>query len=80
MLLTVLAAIFSFKQFTIIWLLTGVGPARATETIVISVYQTAFRFHNFSYAATLGAAGFVMTLTVALIFLAVQRRQEVEYV
>jgi multiple sugar transport system permease protein len=79
LLLTVLAAIFSFKQFTIIWLLTGGGPSGKTQTIVINVYQTAFRFHDFPYAATLGAAGFVMTLTVALVFLAVQRHQEVEY-
>jgi multiple sugar transport system permease protein len=79
LLLTVLAAIFSFKQFTIIFLLTGGGPSRATETIVVSVYQTAFRFHDFPYAAALGAAGFLMTLTVALVFLAVQRRQELEH-
>jgi multiple sugar transport system permease protein len=79
LLLTVLAAIFSFKQFTIIWLLTGGGPAGATETIVVRIYQTAFRFHDFSYAAALGVAGFLMALTVALVFLAIQRRQEVEY-
>jgi multiple sugar transport system permease protein len=78
LLLTVLAAIYSFKQFTIIWLLTGGGPSGATETIVIRVYQTAFRFHNFPYASTLGVAGFVMAVTVALIFLAVQRYQEQE--
>jgi len=78
LLLTVLAAIFSFKQFTIIFLLTGGGPSGATDTIVIRVYQTAFRFHNFPYAATIGVAGFVMVVTIALIFLAVQRRQELE--
>src|SRR5215208_3952328 len=71
LLLTVLAAIFSFKQFTIIWLLTGGGPSGATDTIVVRVYQTAFRFHNFPYAATIGVAGFVMVITNALIFLAV---------
>lgn len=79
LLLTVLAAIFSFKQFTIIYLLTGGGPGSATETIVISIYQTAFRFHDFSYAAALGVAGFLMAFTVSLVFLAIQRRQEVEY-
>lgn len=79
LLLTVLAAIFSFKQFTIIWLLTGGGPSGKTETIVIRVYQTAFRFHDFPYASALGAAGFLMTLTVAIVFLAIQRRQEIEY-
>lgn len=78
LLLTVLAAIFSFKQFTIIWLLTGGGPSGATETIVIQVYQTAFRFHNFPYASTFGVAGFVMAFTVALFFLAIQRRQDRE--
>jgi multiple sugar transport system permease protein len=78
LLLTVLAAIFSFKQFTIIWLMTGGGPSGATETIVVRVYQTAFRFHNFPYASTLGVAGFLMALTVALFFLAIQRRQEME--
>jgi multiple sugar transport system permease protein len=78
LLLTVLASIYSFKQFTVIWLLTGGGPSGATETIALRVYQTAFRFHNFPYASTLGVAGFVMALTIALIFLAVQRRQEME--
>ena len=53
-------------------------PSGATETIVIQVYQTAFRFHNFPYASTLGVAGFVMAFTVALVFLAIQRRQEME--
>lgn len=79
LLLTVLAAIFSFKQFTIIWLLTGGGPSSKTETIVIRIYQTAFRFHDFPYAGALGAAGFLMTLTVAIVFIAIQRRQEIEY-
>ena len=78
LLLTVLASIYSFKQFTIIWLLTGGGPTGATETIAIRIYNTAFRFYDFSYAGVLGAAGFVMALTVALVFLAVQRRQEQE--
>ena len=78
LLLTVLASIFSFKQFTLIWLLTGGGPAGATETAVIEIYNTAFRFYDFPYAAALGVAGFLMALTIALVFLAVQRRQELE--
>lgn len=78
LLLTVLASIYSFKQFTIIWLLTGGGPVGATETIVIRIYNTAFRFYDFSYAAALGVAGFLLAMTVALVFLAIQRRQERE--
>jgi multiple sugar transport system permease protein len=78
LLLTVLASIFSFKQFTIIWLLTGGGPSGSTETIVVRIYQEAFRFHDFSYASAFGVAGFIFALSIALIFLAIQRRQELE--
>ena len=78
LLLTVLASIFSFKQFTLIWLLTGGGPSGATNTVVIEIYNTAFRFYDFSYAGVLGVAGFLMALTIALVFLAIQRRQELE--
>lgn len=78
MLLVVLAAIYAFKQFTILWLLTGGGPGGKTETIVIRIYQTAFRFYDFSYAATIGVAGFMIVLGIALVFLYIQRRQELE--
>jgi multiple sugar transport system permease protein len=78
LLLVILALIFSFKQFTMIWLTTGGGPAGATETIVIRVYNTAFRYYDFSYAAAIGVAGFVIVLVVALVFLMLQRRQEME--
>jgi multiple sugar transport system permease protein len=78
LLLVVLAAIYAFKQFTIIWLMTGGGPAGATETIVIRIYQTAFRFYDFSYAATIGVAGFVIVLGISVVFLYIQRRQELE--
>lgn len=77
-LLVVLASIFSFKQFTIIYLMTGGGPSGATETIVIRIYNTAFRFYDYSYATALGVAGFVVSLVIAsvFIFLQVRRTQE----
>src|SRR4030081_450509 len=43
LLLVVLAAIFSFKQFSIIYLLTGGGRAGATETTAVGVSNTASR-------------------------------------
>jgi multiple sugar transport system permease protein len=77
-LLAVLASIFSVRQFTIIFLLTGGGPSGATETLVVRIYNTAFRFYDFSYGAAIGVAGFVLALAVALLFLALQRRQEAQ--
>jgi len=76
LLLVVLAAIFSFKQFTIIFLLTGGGPAGATETLVVRIYNTAFRFYDFSYSATLGVAGFLMAMSIVFVFIAAQKQDE----
>jgi multiple sugar transport system permease protein len=77
-LLVVLASIFSFKQFTIIYLMTGGGPSGATETIVMRIFNTAFRFYDYSYATALGVAGFVVSLVIAIFFtmLQVRRAQE----
>ena len=73
-LMTLLATIFSFRRFTVIYLLTGGGPADATKTLVIAVYDHAFRFFELSYGSTVGVAGLVVTLAIAAAYFAVQRR------
>jgi multiple sugar transport system permease protein len=77
-LLVVLASIFSFKQFTIIYLMTGGGPIGATETIVIRIYNTAFRFYDYSYATALGVSGFIVSLVIAFFFVVLQARRAQE--
>lgn len=77
-LLVVLASIFSFKQFTIIYLMTGGGPSGATETIVIRIYNTAFRFYDYSYATALGVAGFIVSLVIGIFFVILQARRSAE--
>ena len=77
-LLVVLASIFSFKQFTIIYLMTGGGPSGATETIVMRIFNTAFRFYDYSYATALGVAGFVVSLIITSFFIVLQSRRAKE--
>jgi multiple sugar transport system permease protein len=77
-LLVVLASIFSFKQFTIIYLMTGGGPSGATETIVMRIFNTAFRFYDYSYATAFGVAGFVVSLVIAFFFILLQARRAQE--
>jgi multiple sugar transport system permease protein len=79
-LLVVLASIFSFKQFVIIYLMTGGGPSGATETIVMRIFNTAFRFYDYSYATALGVAGFVVSLVIAFFFIILQSRRAQENV
>jgi len=74
-LLVVLASIFSFKQFTIIYLMTGGGPSGATETIVMRIFNTAFRFYDYSYATAIGVAGFIVSLVIAFFFIVLQARR-----
>ena len=78
-LLVVLASIFSFKQFTIIYLMTGGGPSLATETIVMRIFNVAFRFYDYSYGATMAVGGFIVSLAIALVFVILQARREKEY-
>ena len=77
-LLIVLASIFSFKRFTIIYLMTGGGPSGSTETIVMRIFNTAFRFYDYSYATALGVAGFVVSLVIAIFFIILQTRRAQE--
>lgn len=78
MLLGVLACIFSFRQFALIFLATGGGPGRVTETLVIQVYKTAFNSFDFSYGATIGVAGFVAVFAITLVFVYLQQRRAAE--
>ncbi len=78
-LLVALACIFSFKQFTIIFLMTGGGPQLATETMVMKIYNTAFRFYDYSYGTAMAVAGFLMSLVVGIVFVVIQARRAREY-
>jgi len=74
MLLALLAFIFSFQQFTLIWKTTGGGPVNATQTISIMIYNTAFQFFDYSYASAIGVAGFVLSMLAAVLFVFLERR------
>jgi multiple sugar transport system permease protein len=78
--MSLLAAIFAFRQFALIWLSSGGGPGGATETLVIRMYNTAFRFFDFSYGATLGVAGFVTVFAIGVVFIVLQRRRAAQAV
>ena len=63
---TVLLAIWSFNNFDLIFLITGGGPAGATEVLPTYVYLEAFRRLNPTYAATIATAmlGVMVVFTV----------------
>ena len=74
-LMILLVTIWSFKRFAIIWVLTQGGPLGATTTIVLKVYESAFRFFEMGYGATIGVAGFLFSIMITLIYFCLIRRE-----
>ncbi len=67
-----------FQVFVVVLLMTRGGPAYATQTIVYSMYQTAFQFWDFGHAAAMG----VVLLAIVSVIAFIQFRflgQEIEY-
>lgn len=72
----ILLMILGFKAFPIIFILTGGGPAGATETLTVLTYNTAFRQLNFSYASTLGLLSLAISLVMVVIYMRLMARGE----
>ena len=77
-LLTLLALIFSIKGFSLVYILTGGGPNLATETLVLHIYKTAFRFYDYAYGQTMGTVGLIGSTLLAVAFFGFERRRAAE--
>jgi len=62
-----IGTLLSFNVFDVIWLLTGGGPSRATTTLPVLIYDTAFKRYRLSQAAAMS----VLTGLILLLFAAV---------
>jgi multiple sugar transport system permease protein len=72
-LLAVLAFIFSFQQFTLIYLTTGGGPGTDTSTLAVTIYNQAFEFFNYNYASAVAVVALVLALCGTLLFIIFER-------
>ncbi|POR53118.1 carbohydrate ABC transporter membrane protein 1 (CUT1 family) [Bosea psychrotolerans] len=59
----VLVMLWVFRDFSIIYVLTGGGPLKATQSLSIMTYEQAFGFFKMGYASAIG----VITLIVCVI-------------
>ncbi len=64
LLLMLLVTIWSLKRFSMIWILTQGGPISLTETLVIFIYKTAFKYFEVGYATTIGVFGLLLSLLI----------------
>ncbi|GAB77970.1 carbohydrate ABC transporter membrane protein 1, CUT1 family [Austwickia chelonae] len=52
-LVTVLSTIWSFQVFDLVYAMTGGGPGGATSTIVMAVYESAYKSFDMGYASAM---------------------------
>jgi multiple sugar transport system permease protein len=66
-------AIDALKTFDIIFIITQGGPANATETINILLFNQAFSYFNMGYASSMAVALFAVVMGASLILIKVRR-------
>jgi ABC-type sugar transport system permease subunit len=66
-LLVLLGTIGAFKEFEIIYILTGGGPAHATDLLSIQIFDQGFKLARSGYAAAISTILLVATLVVSLV-------------
>ncbi|MBV9784134.1 MAG: sugar ABC transporter permease [Acidisphaera sp.] len=73
-----LRSIWDFKEFDLIYLMTGGGPGISTQTLPILVYRQAFQLLNFGRGAAVAVTMFGFMLLFFAVHVWVTRRREVE--
>lgn len=61
-------SLWAFREFTVIYVLTGGGPVGATETLSIWTYKEAFESFEMGYAAAIGVVTLVISVVGSIFF------------
>lgn len=72
--ISVMLTISSFKVFDLIMVMTGGGPGRATNVLVIHTYNTAFREFRFGYSSAIAMVLFALVLGITIMQFYMERR------
>lgn len=76
MIALVLRTIEAFKVFDIVWVMTRGGPANATRTLSILVYQEAFSFQRAGSGASMALMITLIVTVLAVGYVTILRRSE----
>lgn len=71
-----LGFVHTFKVFDVIYVMTGGGPAGATNVLSIAVYNLSFEYFRLGDGAAAANILLVIPLLVSVIYLIVRRREE----
>lgn len=68
-----MTTLHSFREFGQIYVITGGGPARATETLSVQIYVESFGYFRFGYASAVGIVLLLISLVFTVITVRTQR-------
>ena len=71
----VLVMLWVFRDFSIIYVLTGGGPLKATQTLAIMTYEQAFGFFKMGYASAIGIVTLVICVFASLLMMRDETRK-----
>ncbi|MCA9864636.1 MAG: sugar ABC transporter permease, partial [Thermomicrobiales bacterium] len=73
---TALLLIGGFNVFDIVFVMTGGGPANATEVIATLTYKEAFTLNRVGYASALSLVMTVIALVASVAFIRLREQRE----
>jgi len=66
-LVVTLGTIWSFQVFDLVYIMTGGGPGTSTITLVMTIYDTAFKVYDMGYASAISFLLFTIVILVSVI-------------
>lgn len=66
-LVVTLGTIWSFQVFDLVYAMTGGGPGKATVTLVLTIYDTAFKEYSMGYASSIAFLLFAIVIVISAV-------------
>lgn len=64
-LVVILGTIWSFQVFDLVYVMTGGGPGMSTVTLVLTIYNMAFKEYSMGYASAIALLMFALVLVIS---------------
>ena len=73
-----LSILGTIQLFDMVWVLTGGGPLRSSETLAVTMFQEGFKRFHVGYASAISMAIFLISLTFGLLYQRFVLRRDLE--
>jgi raffinose/stachyose/melibiose transport system permease protein len=73
-----LSILGTIQLFDMVWVLTGGGPVRSSETLAVTMFQEGFKRYHVGYASAVSMAIFLISLAFGLLYQRFVLRRDLE--